>query len=173
LTVNRARTTDHGEKCCRAFKNCEGNSNMQEDNTAIRRHIRHVTGIPIEVSLEYQLCYRAEDDTITNVSLGGLCFIADDRLDINESIQVRFPVLDAETLIDGKVVWCNKTAKGYEVGLEFNDPDEVERLKMIDQIRQIENFRNDTEQQDGRKLSSEQAAREWISRYVGNFSALN
>lgn len=146
---------------------------MQEDNTAIRRHVRHVTGIPIEVSLDYQQNYQAAEDTITNVSLGGLCFVANDRLDINESIQVRFPVLDEETLIDGKVVWCNKTAKGYEVGLEFNNPAEVERLKMIDQIRQIEDFRNDTERQDGRKLSSEQAAREWISSCVGNFSALN
>ena len=146
---------------------------MQEDNTAIRRHIRHVTGIPIEVSLEYQQCYRAEDDTITNVSLGGLCFIADDRLEINESIQVRFPVLDEETRIDGKVIWCNKKAQGYEVGLEFNDPAEVERLKMIEQIRQIENFRNEQERREGRKLSSEQAAREWISRYAGDFSALN
>lgn len=146
---------------------------MQEDNTAIRRHVRHVTGIPIEVSLDYHQHFQAADDTITNVSLGGLCFVASDRLDINEAIQVRFPLLDEETLIDGKVVWCNKTTRGYEVGLEFNDPAEVERLKMIEQIRQIENFRNDAEQQDGRKLSSEQAAREWISKYAGDFSALN
>lgn len=146
---------------------------MQEDNTAIRKHIRHVTGIPIEVSLEYHQDYQASEDTITNVSLGGLCFVADDRLEIDEAIQVRFPLLDEETQIDGKVVWCNKTTKGYEVGLEFNDPDEVERLKMIEQIRQIENFRNQQEQQDGRKMSSEQAAREWVSKYAGDFSALN
>ncbi len=146
---------------------------MQEDNTAIRRHVRHVTGIPIEVSLDYHQNYQAAEDTITNVSLGGLCFVADDRLDINESIQVRFPVLDQETLIDGKVVWCNKTAKGYEVGLEFNDPTEVDRLKMIDQIRQIEDFRSQQALREGRQLSSEQAAREWVSKYAGDFSALN
>ena len=146
---------------------------MQEDNTAIRRHIRHVTGIPIEVNLEYHKSYQAEDDTITNVSLGGLCFIADDRLDINEPIQVRFPILDKEASIDAKVVWCNKTAKGYEVGLEFHDPEEVERLKMVEQICQIENFRQEQEEREGRKLSSEQAAREWVSRYAGEFTALN
>jgi hypothetical protein len=146
---------------------------MQEDNTAIRRHIRHVTGIPIEVNLDYHKSYKAEDDTITNVSLGGLCFIADDRLDINEPIQVRFPVLNRETSLDGKVVWCNKIDKGYEVGLEFDDPDEVERLKMIEQVRHIEQFREEVESREGRKLSGEQAAREWISRYAGEFSALN
>lgn len=146
---------------------------MQEDNTAIRRQVRHVTSIPIEVSLEDHQNYQAAEDNITNLSLGGWCFVASDRLELNEAIQMRFPVLDEETLIDGKGVWCNKTTKGYEVGLEFNDPAEVERLKMIEQIRQIENFRNNRERQDGRKLSSEQAAREWISRYAGNFSALN
>ena len=146
---------------------------LQEDNTAIRRHVRHVTGIPVEVNLEYHQNYEASEDTITNVSIGGLCFIADDRLDIHESIQVRFPLLDEGTCIDGKVVWCNKIERGYEVGLEFDDPEEVERLKMIEQICQIEDFRKNEEQQRGRRLSSEQAAREWISRYAGDFSALN
>jgi len=43
---------------------------VQEDNTAIRRHIRHVTGIPIEVTLDFNHSYQVEDDNITNVSLG-------------------------------------------------------------------------------------------------------
>ena len=146
---------------------------MQEDDTAIRRHVRHVTGIPIEVSLEYHDNYHGDDDTITNVSLGGLCFIASDRLDVDESIQVSVPVLNQEKKLDGKVVWCNKTARGYEVGLEFDDPAEVERLRMVDQICQIEHFREEVEQRDGRKLSSEEAAREWIGKYAGEFSALN
>ncbi len=146
---------------------------MQEDNTAIRRYVRHVTGIPIEVNLEYHEDYHGDDDTITNVSLGGLCFIASDRLDVDETIKVRFPVLNQEQSLDGRVVWCNKTARGYEVGLEFDDPGEVERLRMVDQICQIESFREKVEKSDGRKLSSEQAAREWISKYAGDFSALN
>ena len=146
---------------------------MQEDNTAIRRHVRHVTGIPIEVTIDFNHSYLAENENITNVSLGGLCFIASDRLEVDESIQVKIPILTQEHSLDGTVVWCNKTAKGYEVGLEFNDPEEVERLRMIDQICQIESFRQDLEKRDGRKLNSEQAAREWVNRYAGEFSALN
>jgi len=146
---------------------------LQEDNTAIRRHIRQVTGIPIEVNLEYHQNHRAAEDTITNVSLGGLCFIASDRLEVHEAIQVRIPLLDKQASIDARVAWCNKTERGYEVGLEFNDPEEVERLKMIEQICQIEDFRKQLERQQGRNLSSEQAAREWIGRYAGEFSALN
>lgn len=146
---------------------------MQEDNTAIRRYVRQVTGIPVEVSLDYRPDYRTDEDTITNISLGGLCFVASDRLDVDESIQVRVPLLNQESSIAGRVVWCEKSERGYEVGLEFDNPDEVERLKMIDQICQIEQFRQQVEQQDGRDLSSEEAAREWIRRYAGEFSALN
>lgn len=142
---------------------------MQQHHTVIRRHARHVTGIPIEVTLDLNHGYQAENESIANVSPGGLCFIASDYLQKNESIQVRFPVLNREHNLDGKVVWCNKTAMGYEVGFEFDDPEEVERLKMIEQICQIESFRQDLEIREGRKLSGEQAAREWVTKYSGNF----
>ena len=145
---------------------------MQEDNTAIRRHIRQVTGIPIEVTLDYQQG-QVEEDEITNVSLGGLCFIANDKLDIDESIHVRFPILKQETRLSGRVVWCNKSNRGYEVGLEFDDPSELERLKTIEQIHHIEKFREEVRRRDGRELSSEQAAKEWVNKYAGEFSALN
>lgn len=145
-----------------------------EDNTTIRKHVRHVTGIPIQVKLDYATTdfEDGNEDTITNVSLGGLSFIADDRLEIAETIQVRFPVLYLDTTLSGKVIWCQKTRKGYEVGLEFDDKDEMERLKMIDQITDIEQYRRRKETIEGRQISSEQAAREWVTKYAGSFSAL-
>ena len=146
---------------------------MQEDKKPIRKHIRHITGVPIEVSLEYAPVnlIDSEDDTITNVSLGGLSFIATDRLDISEQIKVRFPAGKENTVLDGKIVWCEKTHRGYEVGLEFDDPEEIDRLKVIEHICHIENYRKEIETREGRKISSEQAAREWVSRFAGNFSA--
>jgi hypothetical protein len=146
---------------------------VEQDTTAIRRHIRHGTGIPVEVTLDYNDRYRTEEDEITNVSLGGMCFIADDRLDISDEVQIKFPALKQDEMLNGKVVWCTKLDRGYEIGLEFDDPGKVERLKTIDQICEIESFRKETEQREGRKLSSEQAASEWISQYAGEFSALN
>ena len=57
--------------------------------------------------------------------------------------------------------------------LEFDDPDRVERLKVIEYISQIESYRREVAQIDGLQLSGEQAAREWVKRYAGEFSALN
>lgn len=146
---------------------------MQEDSTAIRKHVRQISDLPIQVTLDYQHRHQVEEDEITNVSLGGLCFIASDQLAIDALIKVRFPILNQETSLDGKVVWCSKSAKGYEIGLEFKDPAEVERLKTIEQIHHIERFREEVEARDERKLSSEQAAREWVRKYAGEFTALS
>ncbi|MCP4186492.1 MAG: PilZ domain-containing protein [Gammaproteobacteria bacterium] len=147
---------------------------MQEDNTAIRRHIRQITGIPIKITLDYisRDFDNDKDDTITNVSFGGMSFIANDRLQINQKIRVKFPILNSRAALTCKVIWCNKSSRGYEVGLEFDDAEEVERLKMIDQISDIENYRKRMESIEGRPMNSEQAAREWITQYAGDFSAL-
>ena len=143
----------------------------QKDTSEIRKYVRQVTGIPVEVTLDYSENINADDDTITNISLGGLALVAEDPLDIGEFIQVRCPILNNEAQLSGKVIWCEKSLSGYEVGLEFNDPTEIEQLKIIDQICDIEQFRTQVAEQEGRHLSSEQATREWVSQHTGNFTA--
>jgi Tfp pilus assembly protein PilZ len=143
----------------------------QKDTIEIRKYVRQVTGIPVEVTLDYNENVYADDDTITNISLGGLALVAEDPLDIGEFIQVRCPILNNEAKLSGKVVWCEKSLHGYEVGLEFNDPTQIEQLKVVEQIRDIEQFRTQVAEQEGRHLSSEQATREWVSQYTGSFTA--
>ena len=146
---------------------------MQEDNTAIRRHVRHVTGMPIRITLDYAPhdCKEAIDDSITNVSLGGMSFIAEYRFYIQQTLQVCFPILNDKTTLRCKVIWCQKASRGYIVGLEFDEAAEVQRLKTIDQISDIENYRRRKEEIEGRPIGSEQAAREWIRQYADHFPA--
>lgn len=143
----------------------------QKDTVEIRKYVRQVTGIPVAVTLDYSDNISADDDTITNISLGGLALVAEDPIDIDESVQVRCPILDNDVQLSGKVVWCKKSRQGYEIGLNFGDPAEIERMKVIDQIVEIEKFRKLVAEQEGRYLSSEQAAREWASQYTGKFAA--
>ena len=143
----------------------------QKDTVEIRKYVRQVTGIPVGVTLDYSDNISADDDTITNISLGGLALVAEDPIDINESLQVHCPILNNDAQLSGKVIWCEKSRDGYEVGLEFDDPAEIERMRIIDQIIDIEKFRNQVAEQEGRQLSSVQAAREWVSQYTGKFAA--
>ena len=140
----------------------------------IRKYIRHPADVPIQVTLDWA----EEDDdetvdqTITNVSLGGLAFISAKPLDVLERVRVCIPVLDQDNFLVGNVVWCEKAGSGYEIGIEFEKSRDVFRLRMIEQICHIEHYRNEVARVEGRELTSQEAAREWISKYAGEFPAI-
>ena len=143
-----------------------------QDNTTIRKYIRHPSDVPIQVVLD-----RVEDDdegdeTLTNISLGGLSFVSPNALDVLQKVRVCIPIIKRDNFLEGRVVWCEKAKNGYEIGLEFARSEEVFRLRMIEQICHIEHYRKEVERLQGRTLSTEQAAKEWISEFAGDFPAL-
>ena len=70
----------------------------------------------------------------------------------------------------GKVVWCREASLGYEAGVQFDVPDESFKARMVAQFCQIEDYRRELREREGRNLSSEEAAREWIMRYAAEFA---
>jgi hypothetical protein len=143
-------------------------------NTTIRKFIRHPTDVPITVTLDWVDDENDEtvDQTITNVSLGGLAFVSEKPITVLERVKVSIPVLNKENSLVGNVVWCEKSDNGYEIGIEFEKSRDVFRLRMIEQICHIEHYRKEILRVDGRELSAGEAAREWISKYAGDFPAL-
>ena len=142
------------------------------DNTTIRKYIRHPSDVPIKVMLD--LVEDADDDsddTLTNVSLGGLSFISSQAIEAGQKVSVCIPILQQDNYLAGTVVWCEKSKNGYEIGLEFEGKKDVFRLRMIEQICHIEHYRKEIKIVEGRELNSEEAAKEWISRYAGDFPA--
>lgn len=130
--------------------------------------------MPIQVTLDWVDDEDDEtvDQTITNVSLGGLAFVSQKPLEVLQRVRISIPVLQQENHLVGNVVWCEKSGPVYEIGIEFERSRDVFRLRMIEQICHIEHYRKEVEQQEGRKLSSQDAAREWILKYAGDFPAL-
>lgn len=143
-------------------------------NTTIRKFIRHPTDVPITVTLDWVDDENDEtvDQTITNVSLGGLAFVSEKPITVLERVKVSIPVLNQENNLVGNVVWCEKSDNGYEIGIEFEKSRDVFRLRMIEQICHIEHYRKEILRVEGRELSAGEAAREWISKYAGDFPAL-
>ena len=146
------------------------------DNTTIRKFIRHPVDVPIQVSNS-----RVEDEddetldqTITNVSLGGLAFISPKPFDVLDRVRVCIPMLERDNTLIGNVVWCEKYDNGaeFEIGIEFEKSRDVFRLRMIEQVCHIEHYRKEVMLREGRELSVQEAAREWISKYAGDFPAL-
>jgi hypothetical protein len=144
------------------------------DNTTIRKFIRHPSGVPIQVTLDFAEDENDEtvDQTITNVSLGGLAFISQKPLELLERVRICIPVLNQDNYLVGNVVWCEKVGGGYEIGIEFEKSKDVFRLRMIEQICHIEHYRKEVEESEGRELNAQEAAKEWISKFAGEFPAL-
>ena len=130
--------------------------------------------MPIHVTLDW---VEDEDDetvdqTITNVSLGGLAFMSQKPLEVLQRVRVCIPLLRQDNHLVGNVVWCEKNTRGYEIGIEFEKSRDVFRLRMIEQICHIEHYRKEVERLEGRMLTSQEAAGEWIPKYAGDFPAL-
>ena len=133
--------------------------------------------MPIQVTTNWE--EEDEDDdtvdqTITNVSLGGLAFISPNSLGVLDRVRVSISILERDCELIGNVVWCEKsdTDSGYEIGIEFEKSRDVFRLRMIEQICHIEHYRGEVLRIEGRELSTQEAASEWIPKYAGDFPAL-
>ncbi len=130
--------------------------------------------MPIKVTLDWADNEDDEtaDQTITNVSLGGLAFVSAKPIKVLERVRICIPVLDRDNYLVGNVVWCEKSGSGYEIGVEFESSRDVYRLRMIEQICHIEHYRNEVARIEGRKLTAQEAAQEWIAKFAGDFPAI-
>lgn len=130
--------------------------------------------MPIQVSADWVEDENDEtlDQTITNVSLGGLAFLSPRPFPVLERVQICIPFLERNNTLVGNVVWCERSGDSYEIGIEFEKSRDVYRLRMIEQICHIEHYRKEILQQEGRKLSTHEAASEWIMKYASDFPEL-
>lgn len=131
----------------------------------MRSFIRHPTAIPIEIRLGDQNCTR---EPLHNVSNGGLCFKHPEAVAIGGVIVVRIALTSPPFEACCRVAWCQADVGAWQVGVEFLDQDDLFRLRMVEQICHIEQYRAATASQ-GRMLSSHEAAIEWIERYAEAF----
>ncbi len=132
----------------------------------MRTYIRHPTSIPIQV------CAGGDEDSrvrVRNLSAGGLCFITDKPVKVGTLVEFDIPVINPDYHGRGVIVWRReRSSKSYEVGVRFTSDDEFFRTRMVEQVCQIEDYRQRLALK-GRQLSSEEAALEWIEHYSANF----
>lgn len=132
-----------------------------------RTFIRHTAGVPLEVT-----CVPGSPASTlqsVNVSTGGLSFVSDEHHSLGAIIQVRIPTVDPPFEARARVVWTKPEGDGYCVGVEFLDENDAFRSRMVEQVCAIEQYRGEVRENEGRELTQEAAAAEWIGRYAGRF----
>ena len=136
-----------------------------------RRYIRHPSRMPIRFDLHGDIDHR--DEYLRNVSEGGVCFATEVALDPGQPIRLTIPLLGRSFEIDGSVAWCREANDGYEVGVRFRSPQDRFSARMVEQLCYIEDYRQQVMREEGRQLSSEEAANEWIERFAEHFPGLH
>lgn len=139
-----------------------------------RRFIRHPSRIPIsyEASDLANTDVSPRRDALLNVSDGGVCFSASQPLAPGSPIRLQIPVFGQHFEIDGAVAWCRRQKGRFEIGVAFAREQDRFAVRMVEQLCYIEEYRTRVEREQGRTLTSEQAAAEWVERFAGEFPDL-
>jgi len=132
----------------------------------MRTFIRHPADIPVQVEITSQPRYKRR---IRNVSYGGLAFLSDEFVEPGTQIRICIAVVDPCFEADGIVTHCRQKSGQYLVGVEFIHRDDLYIARMVEQICHIQHYKQQVAQLEGRKLSTQEAAREWISKFANNF----
>lgn len=86
-----------------------------------------------------------------------------------EQLNIRIPSIQPELAVTGQVDWCADQGNGYELGITFPCDDQLMRIRMLEQLCYIRRYRTHVMQEEGRDLTEQDAALEWISKYAALF----
>jgi hypothetical protein len=136
----------------------------------MRQSIRYQVDIPIELILRNDPGGHRE--RVKDVSIGGLCVTMGLCPTLGSQMLVRIPYLDPPFETRVEVVWCLEKGGYFDVGLRLLNPDEAFQVRMVEQLCHIEHYRKEVLESEDRRLTSQEAAAEWISKYSSSFPDL-
>ena len=136
--------------------------------TLEREYIRHPANIPIKVMSRQspkQLNFE-----LNNVSEGGLSFRSPKPYSIGSIVTIKIDSLKPVFKVMGVVQWCRMaTGSSYEMGVKFLDQQDAYRVRMVEQICHIEEYRQQQAQESGRRMTKNEASFEWIEQFGSDF----
>lgn len=135
-----------------------------------REYIRHPAEIPIRLSTTNG--HESHREISQNLSTGGLSCVSDRYMSPGSRVAISIDVCEPGYTVDGHIIWCLRSGDSYTLGIGFNDPDTAFSVRMIEQACHIECYRRQ-QIANGRALSADQAAHEWIERHAADFPWLN
>lgn len=132
----------------------------------MRVYVRHPSEFPVELQAGQDAEGRRE--RLRDLSEGGLCCRSSVPFEPGELVRIRIPLGAPGFEAEGRVAWCREDDNGYRVGIAFTAPGDAFKARMVEQVCQIERYHKQQVAQ-GRPVSEEDAAREWIEKYAARF----
>lgn len=136
----------------------------------MRKFLRHPSDMPVELVLRKKACIPRQ--RLNNISLGGVACNSTRGFRRGTSVELRIPLLGELARYPGVVAWCRRLENGYLVGIAFIDEDTLFRARMVEQVCQIQHYRQQLEQESGHAVAIEQCAQDWIAKHAAEFPYL-
>lgn len=136
----------------------------------MRKFLRHPSDMPVELVLRRQAPIPRQ--RLNNISLGGVACNSPRGFRRGTSVELRIPLLGDQAHYPGVVAWCRRLEDGYLVGIAFIDEDTLFRARMVEQICQIQHYRQQLEHESGQSMAIEQCAQDWIAKHAAQFPYL-
>jgi hypothetical protein len=133
----------------------------------MRKYIRHPSDIPIEFDVSDAL--HEQRESLNNVSIGGLSFQSRAPLVSGALVTIRVPFVKPSFEVRSRVVWCKRRGMSFDIGVELLDRQDAFLTRMVEQICHIEHYKREVLRIEGRHLSGQEAALEWIGKYAHLF----
>ena len=143
---------------------------MAEDNKLVilmRSYIRHPADIPVKiVPVTGRML---PEHKLKNISEGGVAFFSAEAVEVGSILTMSIDLVKPPFMAEGVVMWCRASKQYYAVGVRFTNPDDMFLARMVEQVCHIEHYRREVLNREGRQLSPQQAAAEWIAEYAEDF----
>jgi len=145
----------------------------QGDSSEKRHFIRHPVCFPLQFKI-VGANVPVEHSKTLNIGRGGLLFSAKKPVEIDKVILLKMPFQDKMFNVRAKVVHCKKEIEGalYNIGVCFQRVNEAFKVRLIEQMYLISEYRDLQSLHYGRNLTLQEASEEWIKRYSERFKRL-
>jgi len=132
-----------------------------------REYIRHPSKVPLVIiphSTREQLSLE-----LNNISTGGLSFDSPVEFHTNAIVKIKIPSIKPVFKVNAVVQWCRQIKGCFEMGVQFLDQDDAYKVRMVEQVCHISEYRKEKQQVTGRRMSWNNASMEWIEKNGGSF----
>lgn len=151
-----------------------------------RRFIRHQMCFPLNYRVVKESSFTKDEkaraeaagkktrSTTIDISIGGILFSARRSVKPGSVILVEMPFQDKIFNLRAMVAHCSKNneTKLYNIGAAFQKLSAAYKVKLVEQLCLISEFRDIRSIELGRQISLENASKEWIKRYSNRFRRL-
>jgi len=146
--------------------------NLKIDFKEKRRFIRHPVCYPLKFRIRAKSY--TERSTTLNISEGGLLFLSRRKVLPGTLLELNLPFEDKIFKAQARVVHVSaeRNKPLYNVGVAFYRISDALKVKLLEQLYLIDEYRHLRSIQLGREITFQEASKQWIKLYSKKFKQL-